>query len=264
VTVKIQNSPIAFSIIFTIILVAFWGAAALFVTEAFEQFGVQLYLLASSVNNIAFTIIAVILFGLVNKTNGFKHTFKANGFSKGLKALIPAAVFFTFGLLITGGALDLNAESPWVIPAIILMSVTSALVQVLLFRGLLITALFVKRSSTEKERVQSIIMASLLFLIIYILFNILSPNPVGLMQLINTFVMSMSFGAAYLYSKNLMSLVLVQGTWLSLDAVIGLFRVEYNNEISLPALIPFTAILVFAAVFAVKYSKRAEPFVIRP
>ena len=211
-----------------------------------------------------FTIFAVILFGLINKTNGFKHAFKAEGFSKGLKALIPAIVFFTFALLIfnVGGVLNINAESPWAIPAIILMSVTSALVQVLLFRGLLITALFVKRSSTEKERVQSIFVASLLFLIIYILFNILSPNPIGLMQLINTFVMSMSFGAAYLYSKNLMSLVLVQGAWQSINAVIGLFTVESNNQISLPVLIPFTAILVFVAVFAVKYSKRADPFVI--
>ncbi|MCL2674542.1 MAG: hypothetical protein FWE92_04340 [Defluviitaleaceae bacterium] len=221
-------------------------------------------LLIRSAINIAFTVFAVILLGVVNQTDGFKHIFATKRFMNGLIALLPVTAFFLFGLMLNLGNISpMYEESVQTIPAIALMQITSALMQTVLFRGLLITALFVKLSNSESERIRSIFKASALYLIIYIPLNMLDGANIGFMQLINTFVVGAGLCAAYMYSKNLLSLVLVQGLWQVLGSVIGLFSTNYHPQSTLLVLTVWTVIIISIVTFAIKFSKRAEPFLLQ-
>jgi len=261
---RIKNSPIAASTISAFVLSLLYGGSIFFLWSLSEQLGRQTLSLTSSTINVAFTILAVILLGMINQTSGFKHVFKVDGIKKGLLALIPVTMFFLLNLMInTGSITNLHIESIGKFLAIAVMQFTSALVQIVLFRGLLTTALFVKLSSTESERVQNMFKASALYLIIYIPLNMLDGANIGLMQLINTFVVGVGLCAAYLYSKNLLSIVLVQGLWQALGSIMGLFSTNTYPQLTLWVLIAWLIILLSIVTFAIKFSKRAEPFLLQ-
>ena len=260
-TEKIKGKPVAFSIISTLILSAFLIGITLFFRGRFEEHDLIVPMLISTVLNIVFAALAAYLLGVINQVNGFRFVFKTKGLAKGLLVLIPVATFFIFGSIInTDLTSEANIENVWFLPVTAFMQATSALMQNVLFRGLLVTALLIKLSGTEKERVRGVFRASALYLIIYIPLNILNGSGIGLMQIINTFIVGAGFCAAYLYSKNLMSLVLVQGAWQISDSVIYFLGFERHTLFSLPLFIALVAILILIVVFAVRFSKRAEPF----
>ena len=263
-TEKIKSSPVTSSIFLAFVLTIFWAGATFFVQGLSEQLGTLVLLLISSTINIIFTILAVVLLGLINQVNSFRYVFKTKGLAKGLLVLIPVMAFFLFGLVFNASqAASADIEITWIFPANAFMQATSAFMQNILFRGLLITALLIKFSSTESERVRSVFKASALYLIIYIPLNIVGGSGVELMQLINTFVVGAGFCAAYLYSKNLLSLALAQGVWQILGSVIASFAAEnYYNQPSPFALIPLIIILISIVIFTVRFSKRAEPFLV--
>ena len=259
-TAKIRNSPIALSIIFTLMLTVLFIVPALFLQDYFEQLGTLTQWLLSSVINIIVAVIAMILLGIVNETNGFKHVFKTKGLAKGLIVLIPATLLFIFGYMISlRGAVTADNVHIWTILFAVLSAATSALMQNILFRGLLATALLVKHSGSEKVRVRSVFKAAALFWVVYILMHAISGNGIGHMQLVNTFIVGSALFAAYLYSRNLMSLVLAQWAWGTLGSVMNLFVVEGYTQVPL-LVIAWVAILALIVVFTVKFSKRAEPF----
>ena len=260
VITKIKNRPVLFSIFFSFVLAAIWTVATLFIRGLYEQFGTSTLLFMNIMVGTAITVLAVALFGVINQTNGFKHLFKIKGFMKGLFVLLPVVPLVIFGLVIgISGEVNTDMENVWVMPLAILLAVVGAFMQSALFRGLLATALFMKFSGTEKERVLSVFKASALFLVLYIMQHILSGNHISIMQLINTFIVGAGFCAAYLYSRNLMSLVLFQGIWLTIDSVINLLFVNVN-QVSPLTIIPLALILILIVVFTVRFSKRAERF----
>ncbi|MCL2565675.1 MAG: hypothetical protein FWE24_07690 [Defluviitaleaceae bacterium] len=216
--------------------------------------------------NIIFSILAVILLGVINQINGFKHVFRLRGLGKGLIVLIPVMAFFLLGLSLAINAMEymnVSIEEIKVFPAIIFMQITSAFMQNVIFRGLLVTALLIKFSNTKSERVKGVFMASALYLIIYIPFNILSGS-IDLMQLINTFVIGAGFCAAYLYSKNLLSIILTQGIWQILSSGVNLFGVEgYPQSTPFAAAALIVIILIMIVVLTVVFSRRAEHFHLR-
>ena len=262
-TERIKGSPVAFSVILTFVLTTFWVGTTFFARGLSEQLGSQMSLLLSSAINILFAAFAITLFGKVNQINGFKHIFKVKGLVKGLLVLIPVMAFFIFNMAFNASRVaSADVETAWIFPAIAFMQTTSAFLANVLFRGLLITALFIKLSGTEKERVRSVFKASVLYLLIYIPLNIVNGNHIEPMQLINTFVVGAGFCAAYMYSRNLLSLVLIQGVWQISGAVIALFAVDVYSQFSPLVLIPLIIILISIVIFAVRFSKRAEPFLI--
>jgi len=170
-------------------------------------------------------------------------------------------VFFVFNLaLSTSGVTDTGIENIEAFPIVAFIQVTSALMQNVLFRGLLITSLFVKLSSTEEERVKSVFKASALYLLVYIPLNIFDTGNLALMQIVNTFIVGAGFCAVYMYSRSIMSLVLGQGVWQVMGSVIYLFGAEYSPQLTPWLFIVFVVILILIVVFAVRFSKRAKPF----
>ena len=259
-TEKIRSKPIYYSFILTLLLMVLYAAFAFIVQGLFQQLS-YLKLLVGSMANIVVTILAVLLLGTINHTNGFKLLFKTKGLAKGLYVLIPVVPFILLGVFVNAtGRTSTGMENFWAIPLVGFLAMTSAFMQTALFRGLLATALLVKFSSTEKERVKSVFKASAMFFIIYIMFHVLSGDTVGLVQLVNTFIIGAGFCAAYLYSKNLLCLALFRGAWQMLDSVVDLFVIEGYRQISPLLLFIWTVILVSVVVFTIRYSKRAEPF----
>lgn len=257
---KIKSKPVIFSIILTFLLTILWIAATLLM-QGFGQPGSLTLLIISASVNITLAVLATVLMGMINGINGLKYAFKTKGLKKGLKALIPTVPFVLFGLIISmSSAINTDNVNIAGIPLMAIFAAASAFMQTALFRGLLATALFVRLSGTERERIRSAFSASALFLIMYVLIHIFSGNHIEAMQLVNTFVMGAAFCAAYLYSRNLMCLILLQGIWQFLSFLIGLFIVESPDTVSPLALIPLAAILILMIGFAVRSCKRAEPF----
>ena len=189
-TACIRNSPIAFSMIFTLMLAALQTAANLFLQRFSEQLGTLAQWLLCSAINIILAILALILLGIINGTNGFRHVFKTKGLAKGLFALIPVALFFIFGHMIgLRGTVNADNVHIWAILFAVFSAATSALMQNVLFRGLLATALFIKHSSSERVRVRSVFIAAALFLVIYILIHIVN---IGILVLIVVFAVRFS------------------------------------------------------------------------
>jgi len=258
---KIRCNPVFYSIFLGLILSFLYGGFTLLFQGLSEHIGTLALQLMSSTVNIIFAVCAIFLLGMIKQTNGFKYIFKKKGIAKGVVALLPVIIFFFFGLLLnTGGFIFSNSEAVMIFPFIAFSQVTSALVQNILFRGLLVTALLMKLSNTKGERVRSVFIASALYLIVYIPLNIIGGD-IGFMQIINTFVVGAGFCAAYLYSKNLLGLVFVQGIWLILSAGIAIFGVESYVEPS-PLMGIFLLLIMLAIIsFAVIFSRRAESLV---
>ena len=258
---KIRNKPVAFSILFAIALTVIWGITSLFVQEMFGQYELQALQIATLIVNIIFAIIAIVLLGMINQINGFKHVFKVKGLARGLLVLVPVMVFFIFNLAFNAGNMtNIDLENIGIFAPIALMQAASAFMVNVLFRGLLVTALFIKLSGTKGQRVKSVFKASALYLVMYIPLSILNTGSIEFMQLVNTFIVSAGFCAAYLYSKNLISLILVQGIWQILGAAIDFFGFGDYAQITPLAFIVLIAILISIVVFAVIFSRRAEPF----
>ena len=261
---KLTNRPVISSIVAAIVVSVLYGIAMMFsISNQVEQLGIHIVTLMQVAFNIIFAAAAVYLLGVINRANGFKCVFRTKGFAKGLLALVPVAMFFIFSIVLSmvdGGLGNIDPDRLGALPVVILTFAhgTSALFQNVLFRGLLITALLLKFSNTEKERVNTVFKASALYLIIYIPFNIFGGSEIGLMQLINTFVVGSGFCAAYLYSRNILSLVFVQGVWGFV--VMGLLGGQPQESFSFVVFIIFISILVLIIFAAVRFGRRADPF----
>jgi len=260
----IIDRPVGFSIASALVLSAIYSVISQGNLALAAQLSAQISLLVLIVINIVFAIIAIVLLGVVNQSNGFKHVLATKGLGKGFVALLPVVPFIALHLTLnTGSMIESHSEIDAAIPLIALMRFSSAFVQSVLFRGLLITALFIKLSGEKTERVKSVFKAATLFFVFYIPFGIFSTGSIDLMNLINTFVVSVGFCAAYMYSKNLLSIILVTGTWYTLASVLAMPGVGINIEATALMLIPIIGILVFIMIFAIIFSRRAEPFKIR-
>jgi len=262
---KIQAKPIAYSIIFTIILSLSWGISTSFIQNRLEHLEVQLLSLLISATTVVFATLAIFLLGVINHTCGFKHVFRREGFAKGCFALLPVMAFFVLTFVInSSGSMELKSGNLGLFPFIVLEEMTSAFVQTILFRGLLISALFIGKSSTESERVRSVFKGAALFWTMYALIGILDSESLPFMQLVNTFIVSAGVCSAYMYSRNLLSLVLVQGAWQALGSVLNLLSVNgyayAGSQLTPPVAVVYVVILIAIVVFAVVFSRRAERF----
>ena len=257
---KIRCNPVFYSIFLGLMLSFLYGGFSSLFRGLSEHLGTFELQLMSSIRDIIFVVCAIFLLGIIQQTNGFKYIFKKKGIAKGVVVLVPIIILYIFGLLLnTSGFIFSDSEAVAIFPLVAFSQATSAFAQNILFRGLLVTGLFMKFSNTKGERVRSVFIASALYFIIYIPLNLVDGG-IGLMQIINTFVAGAGFCAAYLYSKNLLGLVFVQAVWLISGAGIALFGVESNAEFS--PLLGIIVLLIYLAIisFAVIFSRRAEPF----
>ena len=258
---KLQKNPIAASIALTLILLVLWVFTSPFVLGLFEPHGLLASSLITSVINIEFVFITIALLGIINRTCGFRHVFKTEGFVKGLPAVLPIMAFAVLRLVFAlNGEIYVSSENLRAFPLLAFVGMTSVFMETVLFRGLLVIAIFVSSSRTEGERVRTMFKAAALFLVIYTLLNVLSTGHLDLMALINTFVISSGFYAAYMYSKNLMVLTFAYAVWSIFGIWIDLFIV--NNYIPTTPLnaIAVIGVLCLILTFAVRFSRRADVF----
>jgi len=259
----IAKKPVALSIISALVLSAFWIIAQIILSHIFEHPESQTSFFMRAAINIAFAVFAVVFFCIVHRVNGFKHIFTTKGLAIGLLALLPVSAFFLFGLMLNAsGMSNADAENIRIFPAIAFIQITSAFIQNVLFRGLLITALFIRFSNTKNERIKSVFKAAALYLVIYIPLNIFINGGIELMQLINTFIVGAGFCTAYLYSRNILSLIIIQGVWQVLGSAINLFGTNGEPTVSPLLFIVLVVILISIIVVAIKLSKCAEPFIL--
>ena len=260
-TQKLQNRPILFSVVFTLVIAIGMGITQMLIRALFVPNSLQLSATLASVAWIVLSIVAVMFLGAINQINGFKFVFSSNGFAKGILACVPLVVFFAFNLIVRIINVEsMTFENPGGFTMVALMQAIAAFLQNIVFRGLLITALFVKYSEKENDRVKSILKASALYLLAYIPLSILNTGGVELMQLVNTFVVGAGMCGAYMYSKNLLSLTLVQGVWHILGVAIDFFGIEESVQASLLMLAVLLNIWVIIIVGAVVFGKRAKVF----
>jgi len=253
---KITENPVKFSVISAFGLALFWRGAIIFAGEIFEE-NVS-GILSVSVINIFAAAFAMFLLGVANRKNGFKMVFRAKGFVKGLKALFPVAILFTVFLLF--GVIPaeyMRFENLEFLPGIIVVIATTIFTQIILAWGLLVTALLYKESGTSRARVRAVFKGTALFLVLYIIMQ----GNVGPVQLVNTFIAGAGMCAAYMYSKNLLNLAMVQITYHVLGSVIDLTAVGDTTQIPVVLIAPLVGAWVFVIVFAVKFARRAESFV---
>jgi len=258
---KIRSEPVSYSIFLGLILSLLLGGFTLFFRGLHEHVGTLALSIIFSAVNVVFVVFGVTLLGVIIQDNGFMYAFKTRGIVKALIALLPVISFFIFGLLVNANSMTFSdAEGLSIFPIIVVSQITSAFAQNVLYRGLLVTALLAKFSRTKGGRVKSVFIASALYLIIYVPLNVISGD-VEFMQIINTFVVGAGFCAAYLYSKNLLGLIAVQAIWMVLGSAIASFGTENYATFPPFAGIAMLFILVMIAIFAVLFSRRAEPFV---
>jgi len=255
---RIRSKPVTFSIIFTLLITILWRVI---LGTGTPDMSMQMFI--GMVVIIICTIFAVFLVGTINQTNGFKHVFRTKGFMKGLLVLVPAMAFFAFNLMFNVSGVVINDDVNIMdFPPVMLLQVVLAFMMNIVYRGLLVTALFVKLSSTENKRVKSVFLAAALYLAVYIPLVILNTGGIELTQILNTFVVSAGVCAAYMYSRNLMSIIAVQGIWQILGSAIEFFGVsEYAQTILTPMMfIIYIIILISILAVAINFSRRAEPF----
>ena len=258
---KLQRNPVAASIILTLILSVLWCFTSPFGRWISEQYSFLASSLLTAVINVAFALITIALLGIINQTCGFKHAFKAEGFVKGLPAILPIMAFVVLVVAFaSSGEIYMSSESLRAFPLLALMRLTSVLMETVLFRGLLVISLFVRSSRTESERVRTMFKAAALFLVIYTLLNVLSTEHLDLMALINTFVMSAGFYAAYMYSQNLMIPAFAYGIWSVVGVLIDSFVVGNYVQTTPLSVVAVAGVLALTSTFAVRFARRAEEF----
>ncbi|MCL2189288.1 MAG: hypothetical protein FWC16_13490 [Defluviitaleaceae bacterium] len=258
---RIEHSPVAFSIIFTFTLAVVLGIISALVSAVFPQGESDAVYLVMALVNLIIGAAAIFLFGVINGCNSLAHVFNTKGLVKGFNALYPVMGIFVLNLLLTASNVSyISTENIGRLPVVVLMQGASALMQTVLFRGLLITALFIKMSETKNARLRSIFIASALFLVMYIPMSILNTGGLELMNLMNTFIISAGMCAAYMYGKRLLPLIIVQGTWQVLGGVISVLSVSEEVGIDPAAGFIFLLFLAIVLVVAIIVGKRADAF----
>ena len=99
---KIVNRPILFSLMIAFLLCASY----LLITFCIQYLLVNVlglnihcgdnhihYLYIRAVNRLCFSILTIVLLGVIIKSNGFKYAFRLEGFRKGLIAMVPVLLF---------------------------------------------------------------------------------------------------------------------------------------------------------------------------
>ena len=253
--IKLRKHPIVFSLAATFVILLVMVFASAVVPD--DMFAL------SVMSDMVITFFIILLLGLVIGRNGFKFVFNVKGFRRGLFALLPAYAFILLqllGLIITAEITPLLISE---LPLRAAVALVGGIFQTVLFRGLLITAIMMSLSVTPQGRVKAVIVSSALFLIIYIIIMLLDGEGFEsiVMRSITTFGMSIIFCAAYLYSKNLLSLSVVMAVLLLvqnmlLDLVAGMSAQEPQGI----SFLFFHVLLIPMLMFSIWISKKAEPF----
>ena len=224
----------------------------------------MLWIRYKGILRIAFAIPCIIMLGRVISQNGFKFCFSLEGFGKCMQAfmavILSMLVLATAYVFVTGIApwvMDLEMTVFSFFSLVTFFEFATGIFEEVLFRGLAMTAALIKWGHTAKGRLLCVIIPGVVFGLVHIV----SAGNSWLMTVLLTSVLGISFGAAYVYSKNLLGCMLIHmvwnlnikltGNWLVVDMPLTMVTIRNISNI-----IFIVLILVFAVIITVK----AKPF----
>ena len=209
------------------------------------------WLLWDSALRAIYTVPCLILLGWIIQSSGFRFAFTAKGFAKGMFAGAAIFLFILTMALRWFNMLELHTDAK--VPGVIAQQITTGLFEEAAFRGLLMTAMLVQWGDTAKGR-------TLIVLISGIVFGV-SHFKGGWFSVLIASILGTGFSAVYLYSKNLMSCMLLHALY-DIPAHLGHWIAESSENTLHHILDNAQAILMYAAIpfFALFLCVKAKPF----
>jgi len=213
----------------------------------------------------AFALLAILVFGKIIGSNGFKFAFTTKGFKKGMFAHIPMFLLgFAMPLIalsIPEAQLVFEKVVPWLLPALF-SNISNAVWEDVLWNGVLMTGMLIKwsstwdESSTVKKRVAFMLICSLAF-------GMMHFSSGGILHVFSAIASGAVFGAAYIYSKNLLA-CFVAHTWINFITAVTtsmFYDIELIGLFHQKLFIVATAWGVVVMIpFAIYLTVKAEPF----
>jgi len=218
---------------------------------------------ADSALRAVLTVPCIVLLGYIIQGSGFRSAFTARGFAKGLFACAAVFLFILTPLLRFFNMSEMDVGYRSEIPSIIAQQIATGVFEEAAFRGLFMTAMLMKWNGTIKGRMASVWIAGFVFGAGHLsnLFYHEDTNAV-LMNALGACILGISFSAIYLYSKNLLSCMLIHAlnniaVHLSNNLIAGALDTTLNRILDFAQ-----PVIMYAAIplFAVTLSIKAKPF----
>ena len=212
-------------------------------------------LIFDGILRLVFTILCIITLGKIIQGNGLKFLFSTKGFIKGLFALSAVFLWILIPIFYLIVMSEVNSSFISIIPTIIFFQISSSIFEEALWRGVFMTAILYKWSGTVKGRLISVIISAIVFA--------LPHSYGGMFHVFLAFILGISFSSAYLYSKNLLSIIFAHALWnivinLSSGLIIDL---HISAELlQIIQTIQKTILFVIIQLFAIIISVKASPF----
>jgi membrane protease YdiL (CAAX protease family) len=255
-----EKRPITFGIVGAIIVFVLFALINLTLIALFKSSVTSsLGYLIDGMLRIVFFVPAVVLLGYIIKDNGLKFAFSTKGFGKAMIASIPiflcliplACDFFNIA--------EVLKDLLHAFPARIFQQISVGLFEETLFRGLLITAILIKWGDRVKGRIIAMLISASLFGLIHFL-NVFSGSGGDLTHVLKTFTMGIMLAAVYIYSKNLLSAMIMHAIYDILLFGTNLI-VSQNNVFLWVYSIAYEAVLLLVGpVLAILLIRKAKPF----
>ncbi|MCL2321651.1 MAG: CPBP family intramembrane metalloprotease [Oscillospiraceae bacterium] len=213
---------------------------------------------------IVFGILSVVLLGYIIKSNGFKFVFSTKGFAKGIFACLPVLLICICYIAILFDIVKINKDFLPQIPARIFQQTAVGFFEESLFRGLMITAFLIKFGGTAKGRINAALITAILFGLIHLFGFLTSGGDIleYIFPALNAMLLGLAFSAVFIYSKNLLSAMIVHSLYdYFVVIVMPLVVMNMGTPIQIVSNIALIIIL-FAVmpVFSIILIIKAKPF----
>jgi membrane protease YdiL (CAAX protease family) len=220
--------------------------------------------LVDSLIRFIFFIPAVLCLGLLFQQNGLKYAFSVIGLKKGLMASQAVFACMAVNLLAFIGAGTISNTYAAAIPVMILQQIGTGLFEETTYRGLFMGGMFRKWSRTAKGRITMSIISGVTFGLAH-LANVLTGQSFSsvLWNVLYASILGIGFAAIYLYSRSLLTVMLMHAFY---DIVIHLksgLIVEYNAGDFFWTVMNigiFSTYFVYVLIAAFILCLKAEPF----
>lgn len=252
---RIIKTPILISVLSSFLVYVLYIIANSLIPS---NISISLQIFIDSVFRIIFSIICIVLLCYILRFDSLSFSFTKNGFSKGMFACLPFFLLIFMKILKFFFVLELNIGYVSVIPAVVFQQVTTGLFEELWFRGLLMTAMLIKWSGTVKGRIITILISSVLFALAHIDSFISSGN---IWTLLGPLFLGIGFSAIYVYSKNLLSCMIIHAAYdIAQHLSSGLISSAHNVYYLISNIATNALICAIIPIFAIFLCIKASPF----
>ena len=247
---QLMSSYLAFVAAIVFVLIILTALIQFVVGDS--NFPMRLY--TDGVLRILLSIPCIIVLGQIIQGSGFKFAFATKGFKMGIFAHIFFLLWISLRLPLFFIATEFNMEFIPMIPGIIFFDLAVGIFEEVLFRGIFMTAMLIQFGGTAKGRIFCVLLNGLVFGLIHLIGG-------DFLTVLFTGALGVGFAAAYVYSKNLLSCMVVHALWNIAFKIPNGFIVDVNNAGLLAAsqmvtYISIGAIFLFAIILTIK----SKPF----